>query len=254
VAPKVAPPIAESGESREKAAKATNVGRTYVSAAKKLKDEQPELFKEVRAGKKTIQEAKAAVKAKKKAAVVETIKREIPAPKGPFRVIVVDPPWKYGARANDITHRARNPYPDMTVAEIKDLRIGKQLLAELAHEDCILWLWTTNAFVWEAFEVLDAWGFNYKTNLTWVKDRMGTGDWLRGKTEHCLMAVRGKAVVTLTNQTTALSGAVREHSRKPAEFYALVESLCPGNKLDVFGRERRAGWEVWGAEADNFTN
>src|ERR1017187_2518910 len=107
VAPKGGPPIAASGESRARAANATNAGRTYVSAAKKLKDEQPELFKEVRAGKKTIQEGKAAVKAKKKAAVVETIKREIPAPKGPFRVIVVDPPWKYGARGTDIPNRTQ---------------------------------------------------------------------------------------------------------------------------------------------------
>ena len=236
------------GESREKAAKAVSVNPHYVADAKKLKEAQPELFAEVRSGTKTLSEAKAEVKKQAKAAVVEQIKQEPqPAPQGPFRVIVIDPPWKYDSRAEDSTHRARNPYPDMTIAEIQALPV-----AEYAHEDCILWLWTTNAFMRQAFECLDAWGFENKTILTWTKDRMGLGDWLRGRTEHCLMAVRGRPVVTLTNQTTAIVAPLREHSRKPDEFYALVESLCPGNKLELFAREPRNGWQAWGAEANHF--
>ncbi|MGA2513319.1 MAG: MT-A70 family methyltransferase, partial [Candidatus Limnocylindrales bacterium] len=92
-------------------------------------------------------------------------------------------------------------------------------------------------------------GFEPKTILTWAKDRMGTGDWLRGQTEHCLMCVRGHPTVTLTNQTTLLHGPMREHSRKPDEFFTLVESLCPGSKLELFAREARPGWAAWGAEA-----
>lgn len=79
------------------------------------------------------------------------------------------------------------------------------------------------------------------------------GDWLRGKTEHAILAVRGRPLVTLTNQTTAFTAPVREHSRKPDEFYALVEALCPGSKLEMFAREAREGWAAWGAEADKFT-
>src|SRR5262245_65934682 len=94
----------------------------------------------------------------------------------------------------------------------------------------------------DAFRVLDAWGFVEKTIVTWVKDRMGTGDWLRGQTEHCILAVRGKPIVTLTNQTTVLHGPLREHSRKPDEFFALVEKLCPGTKLEMFCRRSREGW------------
>ena len=100
----------------------------------------------------------------------------------------------------------------------------------IAHEDCILWLWTTNHHMREAFTVLDAWGFAHKTMLTWVKDKMGTGDWLRGKTEHCLLATLGRPVVTLTNQTTELRGPLRENSRKPDEFYGFVEGLCPASR------------------------
>src|ERR1019366_5097214 len=171
-----------------------------------------------------------------KEALAEKIKREpAPPPSGPFRVMAIDPPWKYGSRADDPTHRSRNPDPRLTLDQIKALPVG-----EKAHPDgCILWLWTTNAFIWEVRACLDAWGFECKTILTWVKDRMGTGDWLRGRTEHCLMAIRGKPIVTLTNQTTVISGPLREHSRKPDEFYALVESLCPGNKGEWFARQER---------------
>jgi N6-adenosine-specific RNA methylase IME4 len=174
-----------------------------------------------------------------KQAVAERIKHEpAPPPTGPFRVIAIDPPWQYESRANDPTHRAANPYPDMTLDAIKALPV-----ADLAHADCILWLWTTNAFIGEALECLAAWGFEKKSIVTWVKDRMGLGDWLRGRTEHCLMAARGKPIrEPLTNQTTVITGPLREHSRKPDSFYSLVESLCPGNKAEMFACEAREGW------------
>lgn len=173
--------------------------------------------------------------------------RPVPTPEGRFHVIVIDPPWQYGARAEDTTHRGRNPYPDMPLEAIKALPVG-----ERAEDNCVLWLWTTNAFMRAAYECLDAWGFAEKTILTWAKDRMGTGDWLRGQTEHCVMAIRGRPTVLLTNQTTLLNAPLREHSRKPDEFYALVEALCPGTKLEMFAREPRAGWRAWGAEDTKF--
>jgi N6-adenosine-specific RNA methylase IME4 len=148
-----------------------------------------------------------------------------------FGVVVIDPPWKYTSRANDPTHRARNPYSDMTLDEIRALPVP-----ELANADCILWLWTTDAFMFDAIEILDAWGFERETILTWVKDRMGLGDWLRGRTEHCLLGIRGKPAKPTPeptpDQTTMLEAPLRKHSRKPEEFYALVESLCP-----------RGGWQ-----------
>src|SRR5512132_1008107 len=145
-----------------------------------------------------------------------------PLPRARYRVIVADPPWAYDSRAADVSHRAANPYPQMSIDAIRALPV-----ASLAHGDAILWLWTTNSHLREAFTVLDAWAFRHRTILTWAKDRIGTGDWLRGQTEHCLLAVRGRPVVTLTSQSTLLTGPLREHSRKPDEFYALVESLCP---------------------------
>ena len=95
-------------------------------------------------------------------------------------------------------------------------------------------------------------GFEPKTILTWAKDKMGTGDWLRGQTEHVVMAVRGKPIVTLTNQTHAAARApVRGHSQKPVEFYDLVESLCPAPRYaDLFSRYRHNDkWDCHGDEA-----
>ncbi len=165
-----------------------------------------------------------------------------PLPTGPFRVIVIDPPWSYG-RKEDATHRAANPYLDMSLDEIKALPVGA-----LATEDAVLWLWTTNAYIREAFDLVEAWGFAYKTLLTWAKDKMGLGDWLRGQTEHCLMGIKGKPLIRLTNQTTLLNAPTSGHSRKPVEFYQMVDELCPGSKVDMFAREQRDGWTAWGSD------
>jgi hypothetical protein len=91
-----------------------------------------------------------------------------PLPRGPYRVIVADPPWTYANRADDASHRAANPYPGMSIEDICAMPVG-----EIALADSVVWFWTTNAHLPEAFRVIDAWGFTYKTTLTWAKDRMG---------------------------------------------------------------------------------
>jgi N6-adenosine-specific RNA methylase IME4 len=171
-----------------------------------------------------------------------------PLPEGPFRVIAVDPPWRYEGREDDHTHRAANPYPSMTVEEIMAVPVASR-----AHEDCVLWLWTTHAFMRQSYDVMEAWGFAPKVIVTWVKDRMGTGDYLRSQSEFCHLAVRGKPTLTLTNQTTVIHGPLREHSRKPDEFYALAEALCPGSKLECFQRAPRPGWAGHGNELQRFS-
>jgi len=169
-----------------------------------------------------------------------------PKPKGPFLVIVVDPPWRY-ERDKDPKFDYANPYPSMSLDEIGNLPVP-----QMACQDCILWLWTTNTHLAYALDMLQEWGFIKKSILTWDKQRVGYGDWLKSTTEHCIMAVRGKPVVTLTNQTTLIRAPSREHSRKPEEFYQLVESLCPGSKLDFFARTTRTGWVAYGNETGVF--
>jgi len=163
-----------------------------------------------------------------------------PLPSGPFQVIVADPPWRYET-GNAL------PYPTMAIDDIKNIPVSA-----IADENAVLWLWTTNAHLRVAFDVVDAWGFQYKALLTWVKDRMGTGEWLRGQTEHCLLASRGKPVFIHGTHTTVLEASRREHSRKPEEFYALVEATSAGGKLELFSRERREGWQVYGNDVEKF--
>jgi N6-adenosine-specific RNA methylase IME4 len=99
-----------------------------------------------------------------------------------------------------------------------------------------------------AFEVLDAWGFAYKNLLTWAKGVAGTGTWLQGQTEHCLLAARGKPVL-LPGETTLLSAPRGPHSQKPGSFYAMVERACPAppeSRLELFARRKRDGWDQHG--------
>jgi N6-adenosine-specific RNA methylase IME4 len=177
----------------------------------------------------------------------ELIRKEPPPlpGNGPYRVIVADPPWPYEERQEDPSKRGVSPYPTSSIAEICDTPV-----ASIAHQDSILWLWVTNYYMRHGFEVLDAWGFRPKTILTWAKQHFGNGDWLRGQTEHCILAVRGKPIVTLTNQTTLLHAPKRAHSQKPVEFYDLVELLCPAPRYaDLFSRYRHNSmWDCHGDE------
>ena len=169
--------------------------------------------------------------------------------RGPYRVIVADPPWAPLVRADNPSNRANTPYPQMSIAqEYVAFPIGS-----IVHDDSVLWLWTTNAQLvsGDALAVLRTWGFEPKTMLTWAKNRFGTGDWLRGQTEHAILAVRGHPTVTLTNQTTLLHAETGAHSAKPEAFYELVKSLCPAPRYaSLFHRGvTRPKWDGHGDEA-----
>ncbi len=168
-------------------------------------------------------------------------KGEIVRPDGLYDIIACDPPWPYGTEYDPAGRRAANPYPEMPLEDIAAIELP-------ASGNCILFLWTTHKFMRYSFGLLDNWGFRDVAIITWVKDKMGLGTWLRSQSEFCIMAVRGTPHVTLTNQTTVLYGKRREHSRKPDEFYDMVNSLCIGRKLDYFARERRPGWDIFGVE------
>ena len=162
--------------------------------------------------------------------------------RGPYRVIVADPPWPFGA--DSYSRQGGSPYPEMSIAAIRAIPV-----ADIAHEDSLLFLWSTNYHLREAFQVLEAWGFTYKTMLTWAKDRMGVGSWLRGQTEHCLLATRGKPTTIIGSHTTLLHGPLRAHSQKPEEFYAFVEFYAPASRYaELFARTSRPRWDGHGDE------
>jgi ParB/RepB/Spo0J family partition protein len=241
----------EAGRVRDKIGAFAGVsGRTVekIAAVVEAAEAEPERFGKLKEDMDRTGLVDGPFKRLKVARQAEAIRAEPPPypGRGPYRVIVADPPWPYERRKADPSHRATHPYPQMS---IKQICAEREKVTAIAHNDCVLWLWTTNHHMREAFTVLDAWGFAHRTILTWAKDRFGTGDWLRGQTEHCLLAIRGKPIVRLVNQSTLLHGPLRKNSQKPEEFYPFVESLCPAPRYaELFSRRVREGWDGHGDE------
>ena len=244
-------PTSSMGRAADKVARTTGMARRTLERAEAIVDAaqaEPAKYGKLLEQMDRLGRVNGIYRRLKIAKQAEAIRAEPPPlpGNGPYRVIVADVPWPYEKRDQDPTRRGARPYVTMSIAEI-----GAMNVRAIAHDDSILWFWVTNHHVREAFQVLDAWGFEQKTILTWVKDHFGNGDWLRGQTEHCIMAARGKPIVTLTNQTTVLHAPARGHSVKPVEFYDLVESLCPAPRYaDLFSRYRHNDkWDCHGDEA-----
>ena len=164
-------------------------------------------------------------------------------PPGGFPTILVDPPWPLQS--------GEKHYRTMSLARIKALPVG-----QLAARDAHLWLWTTNALLPKAYEVAEAWGFTVRSPLTWVKFRLGLGGryQLRNATEQLLFCTRGKAPLGSRSQPTWFNAPVTEHSRKPAEQFAIIERVSPGPYLELFARRRPESnrpWAVWGDQVDS---
>lgn len=161
-----------------------------------------------------------------------------------FATILADPPWDVLQRS--ASRGAIRHYRLMSATEIAALPV-KPLVAEAAH----LWLWVTNATVFAGRQVMEAWGFTYRSILTWVKPRFGMGTYLRTQTEHLLLGTRGHVPVRFRGQGSWFYAPVQEHSHKPEEQYAIIERISPGPYLELFARRRRPGWSVWGNEVDS---
>jgi N6-adenosine-specific RNA methylase IME4 len=174
-----------------------------------------------------------------------------------FATILADPPWQFQNRTGKMApeHKRLCRYPTMTLQEIKELPITS-LVTNTAH----LYLWVPNALLPAGLEVMEEWGFVYKTNVIWYKirkdggpDRRGVGFYFRNVTEILLFGVCGKNARTLQPgriQENIISSQKREHSRKPEEQYHLIESCSPGPYLELFARGSRKEWVVWGNQAE----
>ena len=176
-----------------------------------------------------------------------------------FATILADPPWQFQNRTGKMApeHRRLSRYPTMPLQDIIDLPVGT-IGAATAH----LYLWIPNALLAEGFHVMERWGFTYKTNLVWYKvrkdggpDRRGVGFYFRNVTEMLLFGTRGRHARTLQparRQENIIVSQKREHSRKPVEQYRLIEQCSPGPRIELFARGPRAGWVVWGNQAESY--
>lgn len=162
-----------------------------------------------------------------------------------FRTIVADPPWRYKSAATKAD--AGKHYSTMSLGEIMALRDS---VVDMSEPDAHLWLWTTNAFIEEGYDVVRAWGFRPLTLLTWCKPQPGVGYYLRNNTEHCILASRGKPLVPTDKAMASWYVWPRgAHSAKPEAFYDLVEQVSPSPFVELFSRRARLGWEVWGDQS-----
>lgn len=176
-----------------------------------------------------------------------------------FGTILADPPWQFQNRTGKMApeHRRLSRYSTMTLQDIKSLPVS-QIADDTAH----LYLWIPNALLQEGLQVMECWGFTYKTNLIWYKirkdggpDRRGVGFYFRNVTEMILFGVRGKNARTLQpgrSQENIISTMKREHSRKPDEQYPLIQACSPGPFVELFARGPRKGWAVWGNQSEEY--
>lgn len=163
-----------------------------------------------------------------------------------YDVIVIDPPWEYGREYDPEGSRVASPYPEMSFDELCNIEIP-------AKDNCVIWLWTTHQFIWEARELLRMWGFEYKAILTWDKEQMGMGHWLRMQCEFCLLGIKGNPLWDIKDLRDIIRSKRREHSRKPPEFYEMIQKNFTGKFTDYFSREKFSDkWDCYGAETEKF--
>lgn len=179
-----------------------------------------------------------------------------------YDIIVADPPWQYSLRDSDSSHRGRCPYPTMPLESIAELPVDS-----IASERCYLWLWTTKDHITQALSIVKSWGFEYKNLYVWVKTCksnpikpiLGIGHWGRNTNEFLILAVKGKCPtftsLGLTDIPTVILAPREGHSQKPEQIYQICEKMSNAlskykkvEKIELFARSKRDGWEFWGNE------
>lgn len=233
-----------TGKSAAKAAKATGVGTRYVEQAKALKEAAPEEFEKVKSGEKTLTQARRVLKRREHAKKVERAKAA-PTPKvaGPFNLVLADPPWRYEHCEAD-NREIENHYGTATLEEIFKH-------SPKTTDDAILFMWATAPKLEEAFKVMAAWGFSYRSCAIWDKEKIGMGYWWRIQHELLLVGIKGSP--GCTPECERIGSIFREprgkHSAKPACVYEWIERAFPElGKLEMYCRTPRKGWHAWGNE------
>jgi len=175
-----------------------------------------------------------------------------------YSTILADPPWQFANRTGKMApeHKRLSRYSTLTLQEIKEIPVPLAV-TDQSH----LYLWVPNALLKEGLEVMEAWGFQYKTNIIWHKvrkdggpDGRGVGFYFRNTTEMVLFGIRGR-IRTLDpgrSQVNIIRTQKREHSRKPDELYEIIEACSTGPYLELFARGKRKGWDQWGNQVENY--
>ena len=164
-----------------------------------------------------------------------------------YRVIYADPPWKYNNKLTDGYGAAENHYPTMSIDELRTLPV-----AEMAEKNAVLFLWTTSPLLKECFDVINAWGFKYKTSFVWDKVRHNMGHYNSVRHELLLVCTKGSCTPDVSKlfDSVVVSERSDKHSEKPEVFRQMIDTLYThGKKLELFARKKTTGWDVWGNQA-----
>lgn len=163
-----------------------------------------------------------------------------------YKLILADPPWEYKSKGagRNMQHGAAMKYATMSLEDICNLPIN-----DIVERNSCLFLWATTPLLPEAFEVMKAWGFQYKTAIYWRKIMsLGMGCWFRGQVEVCLLGIKGKVKAFRSQRPNIIQAKARVHSQKPDELYDIIEDLDINPKIELFARKKRIKWDSWGNE------
>lgn len=181
----------------------------------------------------------------------------IPLPNKKYQIILADPPWRYNDKLDLQNEGAECHYPTMSIDDIRGLPVS-----EISDKDCILFLWVTMPMLKEGLEVINAWGFKYKTcGFCWIKTNpkahtvfKGIGRWVMGNAELCLLATKGSPQRKNKDVSQVIMSYKGKHSVKPSEVRnRIVRLMGDLLRIELFARERFEGWDTWGNEALNET-
>ena len=240
----------ESIDTREEVAKIAGVSHDTVARVKKIKELAPEeIIQKVRNNEISINKAYSDIKRQESEKEQEQKKISNPKPpEGKYKTIVIDPPWDMKKIIREVTpDQAGFDYPTMSIDEIKDFKLP---LDEEAH----VYMWTTQKYLQYAFDIFEAWGIKYIFTMTWHKNGGFQPFGLPQYNSEFVVFGRigGLKFEDTKAFNTCFNANRREHSRKPDEFYDLVRRVSPGPRIDIFAREKRDGFDIWGNETGVF--
>ena len=166
-----------------------------------------------------------------------------------YKTILADPPWSYRNQktGRKCLHGASQKYSVMSTDNICDLSI----IPKIQADDSVLFLWATAPCLPDAFRVMEAWGYEYKAQLIWIKTAsFGMGFWFRVQYEICLIGKRGRVKPFGVQSPNIFFAARTIHSKKPERFFQMVDPVILRPAIELFARQRREGWDAWGDEIE----
>lgn len=171
-----------------------------------------------------------------------------PLPKLESQVLYADPPWAFNN--SGFNQSAAQKYPTLSIEDICKYSDGEKSVRQLAKEkESVLFLWVPEALVPEGLEVVKAWGFAYKAQMVWKKDRApGIGWWVNSKHELLFIGAKGTELHPAIKYDSVFEAPVTAHSKKPELVYEMIEAMYTGPYIELFARNLRNGWESWGNE------